>query len=195
MNKTKKQRPFAIDHEKRKARRNALRRSERTYGRKHTDGSEIETKRVIENSVERAESLSIVQEMAQAFASTLEFYKSDWGGAQPHEEAVKKNLSMNEWRREYVKGLQPEKVDWTHLGAIAELDVNDSLNLWIRLREAADDELESGRRAAVIVGSKREPETVKFFNTQNSLCSSFWFPDLIHFQTASDFCSLIPNAV
>jgi hypothetical protein len=111
MNKTKKQRPFAIDREKRKARRNALKRLERTYGQTQADGSEIETKKVIENSVERAESLSIVQEMARAFASTLEFYKSDWGGAKPHDEAFKEMLSMNEWRREYVEGLPPEKVD------------------------------------------------------------------------------------
>jgi hypothetical protein len=177
MNKTKKQRPFAIDREKRKARRNALKQRERTYGRNQADGSGIETKRVIENSTERAESLSIIQEMAQAFTSTLEFYKSDWGGAQPHDEAVKKNLSMNEWRREYVKGLQPEKVDWTHLGAIAELDVNDSLNLWIRLREAADDELESGRRAAVIVGSKREPYALAQFLAIRDSFADQWQPN------------------
>lgn len=38
-------------------------------------------------------------------------------------------------------------------------------------------------------------ETVKFFGTQNSLCSSFWFSDLIRFQTASDFCNLSRNAI
>jgi hypothetical protein len=177
MNKTKKQRSFAIDREKRKARRNALKQRERTYGRNQADGSGIETKRVIENSTERAESLSIIQEMAQAFTSTLEFYKSDWGGAQPHDEAVKKNLSMNEWRREYVKGLQPEKVDWTHLAAIAELDVNDSLNLWIRLREAADDELENGRRAANVMGNRKEPYALAQYLAIRDSFADQWQPN------------------
>jgi len=53
--------------------------------------------------------------------------------------------------------LQPEKVDWTHLEAIAELDVNDSLNLWLRLREVTDYELESGRRAVNVMGNRKEP--------------------------------------
>ena len=38
-------------------------------------------------------------------------------------------------------------------------------------------------------------ETVKFFRTQNSRCSSFYFLTLNVFQTALGFCSLNPNAV
>jgi hypothetical protein len=177
MNKTKKQRPFAVDREKRKARRNALKHRERTYGQTQTDGSEIETKKIIENSVERAESLSIVQEMARAFASTMDFYKSDWGGAKPHDEAFKEMLSMNEWRRKYVEGLPPEKIDWGHLAAIAEVDVNDSLALWVRLRETADDELESGRRTAAIVGSKREPYALAQFLAIRDSFADQWHPN------------------
>ncbi len=133
MQETKKKRPFYIDRDKRKARRNELRRVERTYGQTDKEGNKVENKRFIEKSVERAESLQIVQEMARAFASTMEFYKSDWGGIKVHDEAIEKVLSFNESRREYVEGLQPEKVDWSHLAAVAEIDVNDSLNLWVRI--------------------------------------------------------------
>lgn len=177
MSNKKNRRLFFIDADKRRVRRKKLRRVERTYGRTAENGSTIENKRVIEISAERAESLSIVQEMARAFASTMEFYKSDWGGAKPHNEAFKEMLSMNEWRRKYVEGLPPEKVDWGHLAAIAEVDVNDSLALWVRLREAADDELESGRRAAVIVGSKREPYALAQFLAIRDSFADQWQPN------------------
>lgn len=112
MNDNNKKSPFSIDREKRKKRRNALRRVERSYYRKHNeDGGTIEVQKVIEQSPERAESLSIVREMARAFADTMEFYKTDCGGAKPHDEAFKEALQRNEWRRGYVDGLEPEKVD------------------------------------------------------------------------------------
>ena len=44
-------------------------------------------------------------------------------------------------------------------------------------------------------GRKVSTETVKFFRTQNSRCSSFYFLTLNVFQTALGFCSLNPNAV
>ncbi|MDQ3747411.1 MAG: hypothetical protein M3367_00120 [Acidobacteriota bacterium] len=173
----KKQHPFSIDRDKRKARRNALRRVEQTYGQTQEDGSKVEKKTVIDKSLERAESLSIVQEMAQAFASTMEFYKTDWGGAKPHEEAVKEALLRNEWRRGYVEGLPPEKVDWSHLAAVAEVDVNDSLTLWARVREAADDELESGRRAAQVTGNRTEPYALAQFAAIRDSFADQWQPN------------------
>jgi hypothetical protein len=178
MQQTKKKRLFAIDREKRKAWRNELRRVERTHLRIDDDGgNKIEIKRVIEQSPERAETLSIVQEMTQAFISSIEFYKADYGGSLPHDEAVKKNLSMNEWRREYVEGLHPEKVDWSHLAAIAEVDVKDSQELWARLRETADNELESGKRAAAVVGSRAEPYARAQFSAIRNSFADQWQPN------------------
>jgi hypothetical protein len=48
--------------------------------------------------------------------------------------------------------LHPEKVDWGNIAAVAEANMKDGLALWTRVREAADDELESGRRAAHVAG-------------------------------------------
>ncbi|MEJ7698802.1 MAG: hypothetical protein WKF71_04030 [Pyrinomonadaceae bacterium] len=115
--------------------------------------------------------------MAQAFIGTVEFYKTDWGGAMSHDEAVKKGLEHNEWRRVAVKNLQPEKVDWSHIAAVAEVDVNDSLTLWARVREAADDELESGRRAANVTGRKTEAyELAQFMAIRDSFADQ-WQPN------------------
>jgi len=177
MNHNKKKRPFSIDRDKRKARRNELRRVGRTYGRTDEDGNTIDIKRTIENSEERAESLSIVQEMARAFASTIEFYKTDWGGALLHDEAVKETLSMNEWRRKNVEGLQPEKVNWSHLAAVAEIDGNDSLELWARVREAADNELECGIRAGSVVGIRTEPYALAQFLAIRDSFADQWQPN------------------
>ncbi len=43
-------------------------------------------------------------------------------------------------RREYVRGgLQPEAIDWTHIAALAENDMQAALDLWISVLEAADE--------------------------------------------------------
>lgn len=81
MQETNKKRPFAIDKDKRQIRRSGRKEIKKTYARKSKDeGGEIKQERVIETSIERAESLSVMREMAQSFASTIEFYKADYGG-------------------------------------------------------------------------------------------------------------------
>jgi hypothetical protein len=62
-----------------------------------------------------------------------------------------------EWRRGYVLGLAPEEVTWGHLAAIAELNTDDCMKLWARVRVAADDEFECGRRGAKVAGDNTNP--------------------------------------
>ena len=121
MSETEKKRPYAIDREKRNERRGAVRRSQRIGSKKNKDGVTTEIKEDFETNLERVEGLQIVQEMAQSFISSLEFYKSDWGGGKLHDEAVKESLQLYEWRRGYVAGLKPEKVEWGHIAAVAEV--------------------------------------------------------------------------
>jgi len=178
MQETKKKRPFAVDKEKRKARRLALRRVERTSVRVDEEtGDEARLTKTVEQCPERAESLGIVQEMTRAYIASIDYYKADYGGSHTHDEAVKKSLSMNEWRREYVKSLHPEKVEWSHLAAIAEVDVKDSLELWDRIRETADSELESGKRAAAIVGGRSEPYALAQFGAIRNSFADQWQPN------------------
>lgn len=176
MTQTKKKRPFQINREKRKARRNENRRIERVYGLTRAD-SEITQTNVIEQSQERAEALSIVRQMTRAYIDSIEYYKADYGGSHSHDEAVKKNLSMNEWRRDYVKNLPPEKVNWSHLSAVGEADLSDALTLWRRVREAADDELESGKRAAAVAGNKSDAYAVAQFMAIRDSFADQWQPN------------------
>jgi hypothetical protein len=51
------------------------------------------------------------------------------------------------------------------------------LTLWGRLRETADDEIESGRRAAAIVGGKREPYAIAQFLAIRDSFADQWQPN------------------
>lgn len=176
MTQKKKKRTYEVDRDERNKRRRALRRTERVHIVQPAEGNEIEKRRVIETSVEQAEGRQIVVELAHAFISTVEFYKAEYGGAKPHDEAVKDALAMSERRREWLEGLQPEKVDWGHIAAVAEVSVADSLTLWARVREAADDELSSGRRAAKITGSNTQAYALAQFLAIRDSFADQWQP-------------------
>jgi len=172
----KKRHSYLIDNDTRKTRRNALRPVERTHALKAQGKERVEITKTVETSLECAESLSIVQEMAKAYIGTIEFYKTEQGGEKTHDEAVKEMLSMNEWRRKYVEGLEPERVNWTHISAVAELSMQDSLNLWTRVRETADNELESGKRAAKVTGDHTHPFTLAQFLAIRDSFADQWQP-------------------
>jgi hypothetical protein len=57
----------------------------------------------------------------------------------------------------YIEGLSVEETNWGHLAAIAEVNVGDCFKLWSRVRTAADDELQSGRRGAKVAGENSTP--------------------------------------
>ena len=118
--KKEKKRPFAIDRNKRQVRKNQTRQDDRVYVLKHEDGSTDTLEQMFVKSPELAESRTALQEMTKAYIASIDFYKADYGGSSPHDEAVQKHLSMNEWRRDYVKGLHPEKVDWSHSPAVIQ---------------------------------------------------------------------------
>jgi hypothetical protein len=72
MKETKKQRPFAVDREKRNKRRRALRHVEQNHLMISADGSELESKREFETCPEYAEERQIVGELAAAFINSKE---------------------------------------------------------------------------------------------------------------------------
>ncbi len=177
MTQTNKRRAFAVDQDERNKRRRALRRVEHAHAIKNPeDGREFENKREFETCPEDAEGRQIVAEMARSFIGTIEFYKTEMGGSKPHEEAVKKAISLNDYRLEYVKSLEPEKVDWQHIAAIGEHSMIDALSLWTRLREAADDELECGRRAAKVAGNNISAYSLAQFLAIREAFTDQWQP-------------------
>ncbi len=176
MKETKKQHAFAVDRDERNKRRRALRHVEHTHYMVHQDGQQLENEREFETCAEHAEDRQIVAEMTHSFVSTINFYKSEYGGARPHDEAVKEALALDESRRQWVEGLEPEKVDWRHIAAVGEHSMSDALALWTRVREAADDELETGRRAAKVAGNNIEAYALAQFLALRDSFADQWQP-------------------
>jgi hypothetical protein len=149
---------YEVDREKRTARCRTPHAIKQTCVLIYDDtGERAEQVREFNLTQEQAEGRQIVAQAAQSFINTVEFYKAEEGGSKPHSEAVKDALKISEKRREWVEGLQPEKISFGHLAAIAEISMEDALKLWARVREAATDELESGRRGATVTGADCDP--------------------------------------
>lgn len=174
---TKKATPYKVDRDKRNTRRRSRREVEHNYNVvHHPTGEKLSHKREFETCAEDAEARQVVGQLARSFISTVEFYKTEHGGADPHDEAVKKALSMSEHRREWVEGLEIEKVDWGHIAAIAEHSLGDALTLWARVREAADDDLESGRRGARVAGEHTNAYTLAQYLAIRDSFADQWQP-------------------
>jgi hypothetical protein len=175
MSETKKKKPFAIDREQRQQRQQTTKRKNRTLIRIDS-GKKFTLDKTIETSPERAESLQIVREMAQAFIGTIEYYKADYGGSHSHDEAIKQAESMNEWRRQQVENQEPSKISWADIAAIGEKSIDDSLIVWARIRDAADDELECGGRAAQVSGNSTTPFELAQFLAIRDAFADQWQP-------------------
>jgi len=63
----------------------------------------IRSKREYETCTEDSERRQVLAQVAQSFLGTIEFYKSELGGARSHDDAVKEALKNHEWRRGYVE--------------------------------------------------------------------------------------------
>src|SRR5688572_29700558 len=111
-NQKRKTHALEIDHEARLSRRSKPRQVKQTYIMEKSPGKRISCKREHETSIQDAEERLIMMEAAQAFVGTVEFYKSEFGGSKPHNEAVKEALNSSEWRRSQVEGLLPQDVTW-----------------------------------------------------------------------------------
>lgn len=172
----KERRSFTFDREERNKRRRAPRRVQNTYSATLPDGRTEDNPRDFDTSIEHAEGRQIVAELVQSFIGTIEFYKTEYGGAKPHAEAVKEALASSEFQRKYVEGLQPEKVNWSHINAVAQVNLSDGLALWTRVREAADDELESGKRAAKVAGSNTDAYALAQFLAIRDQFADQWRP-------------------
>lgn len=168
--------PFAINREARQERRER----KRTYTQHHAmafeDGPGGEIERQIVTSPELAESNQLVARLARSFIATIETYKLPEFGGKSHGEAVQETLSLQEYRRAAVEGKHVEKVDWGEIAAVAEADMQGALQLWARVREAADDELESGRRAATIAGQDGNPYALAQFLAIRDAFADEWQP-------------------
>ena len=123
-----------------------------------------------------AEGRQVLTEAAQSFVGTIEFYKTEHGGARSHDDAVKEALENHEWRRRHVAALLPQEVTWGDLAAVGDVDTDDALQLWARLREAADDELECGKRGATVAGENTNPYSLAQYLAIRDSFADQWQP-------------------
>jgi len=175
-NQKRRKQGFEVDRAGRAARRSTPRTVSQNYILEKPTGEKVKRNRVYETTPEEAEARQIVSEAAQSFIGTVEFYKGEHGGGKPHDEAVKEALQVLEWRRGYVEGLVPEEVTWRHLAAVAEANTDDALKLWARVREAADDELESGKRGAKAAGDSTQPYNLAQYLAIRDSFADQWQP-------------------
>jgi hypothetical protein len=163
--------------EKRQARRRTTRHVVRKYHMENPENDKkADLKCEFEMSAEIAETTQIVQKMARSYISTVEFYKAEYGGAMSHEKAVREAAKMNEKRREWVKSVMPHKVSWGEIAAIGEHSMDDALQLWARVRETADDALESGCYSATVAGVHGEPYALAQYLAIRDAFADQWNP-------------------
>jgi hypothetical protein len=146
-----------------------------TYLLKKRKGEKITREHEYKTSQDDAETRQVLAAAAQSFIATVEFYKSEVGGAKSHDDAVKETLQCHEWRRGYVEGLSVEEINWGHMAALAEVNTDDALDLWRRVR-AADDELESGKRGAKVAGENSDPYALARYLAIRDSFADQWQP-------------------
>src|SRR6185369_900270 len=168
--------PFQVDRTARAARRSTPRTVKRTYQLEKRTGEKITREHEYKATVEDAEKRQVLAAAAQSFIATVEFYKSEVGGGKSHADAVKETLQCHERRRGYVEGLAVEEINWGHFAAVAEVNTDDCFKLWSRVREAADDELESGKLGAKVAGDNADPYALaQYLAIRDSFCDG-WQP-------------------
>jgi hypothetical protein len=155
-NQTRKRKPFEVDRTARAARRSKL-RTVKQVNIQERNREKITQRQEYKTSEDDAETRQVLAEAAQSFIETIEFYKKDFGDPMSHDEAVRETLRIYAGRRQRVAGLQPRDVTWGQIAALAEVNPDDALTLWQRVRQAADDELESGKRGAEVAAHNANP--------------------------------------
>lgn len=102
------------------------------------------------DKADMAEIASVANELGKAYADAVQHYRREY--RLPLEEADAK--AREPWSAEYLAGIverSPQQVSWWSLSTIAQDDPEAAYTLWMRVKQAARDELASGHRAALAV--------------------------------------------
>lgn len=134
----------------------------------------LETTREV--SPEQAEACEFVAQLARHYVSVIEYHKAEEMGGLSHAEAVNKMEAQKARWSEAALKKHPSDVTWTELASLGESDLRASLGVWGRVREAADDELMSGQRAARAIGDSSSPfARAQFFAIRDAFADE-WKP-------------------
>ena len=174
-NQNRKRKLFQVDRTARAARRATPRTVKQTYIMEKGTARRSRESGIRDESRRCGDAASL-SEAAQSFIQTIEFYKKDFGDPKSHDEAVKETLQRYESRRQYVAGLQPQEVTWGHFAAVGEVNTDDGLKLWARVRKAANDELECGLRGAKVAGHDADPYALAQYLAIRDSFADQWQP-------------------
>jgi hypothetical protein len=169
---------YQVDREARQTRRRTRRTKRTTHVVAQEDDltTRVECVSVRETSIEEAEQRQIVAGLARAYIATVEFHKEPHGGSMSHTEAVAATAEMQESRRKWLsEGVAVDRISWGDISAAGEANMQEALNVWMRVREAACDELEIGRRAAQ-VGDHTGPWALAQFLAIRDAFADQWKP-------------------
>jgi hypothetical protein len=120
-----------------------------------------------------AEARALALPMAAAHRRTRMFYQSEYEALSQNE--INDKLDAHQqYLRESAKGAPVAEISWQRIGACLEFDPQEAAELWLRVREAASDELESGMRCAS-VGMGQPLEAARFLALRDHFTDA-WNP-------------------
>lgn len=166
---------YQVDKAARQERRRKPVTSKKRHGHTNADGESGVLARDVVTTGEEAEARLFVASLARNFAASIEFYKSEAGGELSHEEAAASVVACEEHRVKFVKDKDAKGVTWSDLSAVGRVSVADALELWARIRDAADDALMTGERAAGVAGALSPYERAEFLAIRDAFADQ-WKP-------------------
>src|SRR5918993_1434110 len=125
---------------------------------------------------ERKTKKPVVNKTACSIPLSYHFNRLKLTGSTIEQDALEEMLKRHEWRRSYIEGLSVEETNWGHLSAVAEANTDDCFKLWSRVREAADDELQSGKRGAKVAGENSTPYSLAQYLAIRDSFADQWQP-------------------
>jgi len=173
---TKERKLFEVNRTARAARRRTPRTVTQTQILEPPGRERLIHNHEYETTLDDAETREVLSQAARSFVATIEFYKTEYGGLKTHGEALEETLKCHERRRDCVEGLMIEEIEWGHLAAVAEVNTDDCFKLWSRVREAADDDLQTGKRGAKVAGENTTPYSFAQYLAIRDAFADQWQP-------------------
>jgi hypothetical protein len=160
---------------RRRERQSAPRR--RTLRAARLNDSQVEVSAEIEvvTTDTEADARMLAAKVAPSYARLLAFYR-DFGGEDAAELAQGRADDQRARLAERARESPAAMLTWNQIGALSEIDLAAGLNAWLRVKDFAHDELESGQRAANFDTNLSPLECARYLAVRDSFIDQ-WKPD------------------
>lgn len=122
---------------------------------------------------EEAERRATLARMAAAYAAEIRFHQK-YEGRSPDESRFETDALLKYYRETNAE-CPPEDVTWGRIDAAAQEDIEAGLSLWLRVRHASIDHIESGQYAASAINATT-PFQMAHFAAIRDKFSDDWQP-------------------